>query len=143
MRALLARADQLLDELGLAGVAETSAVLEAGLEARLLRYAEAIEARLNNLEPRLTYYLGLVGRRCGLWWRPWRGRCGRLGCRSSCRIVRWPLDERRLADRGCCGSADRARRRRWWTFAGFRANAVLAQRFGRAFIAGSPVHLRP
>lgn len=46
VRALLARADQLLDAFGLAPVAESSAVLEAGLEARLLRYAVAIEAAI-------------------------------------------------------------------------------------------------
>ena len=43
-RALLARADLLLGELSLAALAEASDVLQAGFDARLLRYAEAIEA---------------------------------------------------------------------------------------------------
>ncbi|QVL47102.1 MAG: BREX-2 system phosphatase PglZ [Thiocapsa sp.] len=42
-RAMLARADLLLDELGLGSLAESSDVLQAGLEARLLRYAQTIE----------------------------------------------------------------------------------------------------
>ncbi|NCA69212.1 MAG: BREX-2 system phosphatase PglZ, partial [Sphingobacteriia bacterium] len=49
-RTLLAQADRILDELGLGALAESSDLLQAGLDARLARYAEALATALAELE---------------------------------------------------------------------------------------------
>jgi len=89
VRSLLARADRVLEELGLAAQAEASDQLQAGLDARLAHYAEALTAalpapgrpaleRAEAAAERVLSHRQAAG---------WPLRCERL--RMSLRLLRW------------------------------------------------------
>ena len=89
VRMLLARADTLLAELGLTAQAEESDVLQAGFDARLGRYAEALAASVPAPSaPRLTQAEAAAARVLAHGQaRHHTGRCARIG--MSLRLLRW------------------------------------------------------
>ena len=89
VRTLLARADTLLAELGLTAQAEASDVLQAGFDARLERYAEALAAAVPAPSaPRLTQAEAAAARVLAHGQaRHHTGRCARI--RMSLRLLRW------------------------------------------------------
>jgi hypothetical protein len=88
-RALLARADRILEELGLSAQAEASDLLQAGFDARLGRYAETLAAALPAPEgPPLERAEAAAGRVLShKQAASWPLRCERL--RMSLRLLRW------------------------------------------------------
>jgi hypothetical protein len=89
VRTLLARADTLLSELGLTAQAEASDVLQAGFDARLARYAEALAAAgAAPSAPRLVQAEAAAARVLAHGQaRHHPGRCARI--RMSLRLLRW------------------------------------------------------
>jgi hypothetical protein len=113
VRTLLARADTLLAELGLTAQAEASDVLQAGFDARLARYAEALAAAVPAPSaPRLTQAEAAAARVLAhgqAHHHP--GRCARIG--MSLRLLRWlasserapgdfPAAAKSYAEEGAC-----------------------------------------
>jgi hypothetical protein len=89
VRALLARADHVLEELGLSAQAEASDLLQAGLDARLGRYAETLAAALPAPEgPALERAEAAAERVLSHQQAAsWPARCERL--QMSLRLLRW------------------------------------------------------